>query len=69
VEPFTRLHSNSRLLSLAANTRLGMRRMAVAHTPAYYNIATITAAKMFIADTQMFTHVTQVKIYLVECFL
>jgi hypothetical protein len=40
-----------RLLALPTNVKLGWDRMAVANTLAYYDEATITAVKTFIAQT------------------
>ncbi len=41
------LHSNFKLLALPANIRLESKGKALANTPAYYAIATITAVKTF----------------------
>ncbi len=45
----TELHSNSRLLALAANVRLGWKWIAVANTQASYHTATITENKKAIS--------------------
>ncbi len=41
-------HSNGRLPALPANIRLEWRRVAVANTLAYYEMAAITTVKSFI---------------------
>ncbi len=49
--PHMGLHSNGRLLALPANVRLGWKGRPFTNTLAYYNIATITTVKSFIAQT------------------
>jgi hypothetical protein len=44
-------HSNGRLLALQGNIKLGRKRMAVANTLAYYDLATIAVVKGFIRLT------------------
>jgi hypothetical protein len=43
VKPLMVLHSNCRAVALPTNIRLEWEQMAVAHTLAYYDAATITA--------------------------
>jgi hypothetical protein len=47
------VHSNSRLLALPANIKLGWKRMSVVNALAYYIPATITTVKSFILQGPM----------------
>ncbi len=44
------LHSNGRLLALPANISLEWKLIPLSNTPAYYDVAKITAVKSFIAQ-------------------